>query len=1810
MSEYSINEIYSMDDDWGLDVSTGLPYSKGAVQRFIKQMISQQISQMSEKIGWLQFEGTRIGFYDAPDGIKLGAVELSGIVYTINYTSDTNTNFFVLVSDEHKYITITPSSESGTIGGKMNEFIEDYEYTFSVDNGSGSYKQFKAGDCMNGESFKEDIRNYLTVGNNRIRVIITGKESTQSRSIIFVVTLTNLQLTCNMSWWKPFINGENYYIDKIFFGGNLNKTLNIKIDDDESQLYSINFTSSTNYLSSEYSYNITGKFPKGGTGVHKVDVWMTGEGVETSHYKFNIMCIDTPDINNKSLVCINEIKDKAVNFDNQTLFKYATYNAISVNFDITCNDNGNNIVVIEEQTIKVQTQTRNSYDIGFEINTESKENVSVTVNVSVPDFSQQFTLALDNTNSYAAVDNPTFYLNCTNRSNGSLNKTEFINSSNVTGAVSSYSANFTGFAWSTDGWATDNDGNKCLVVNAGSYIEVPDFKPLSSAAVYNKTIEFKFRCSNVADYDTPIMSFMDTETYDPLRTNGIILFPTKILVLSTSNRQVTPQSVNLNEDSITHVTIVLQRNYANKGKNLCRIYINSYQNAVFEYSGNASFGDGHLRMGQESADFYLYMMRLYDNRVLEENDVLGNFLNVLIDDKEFTRSGVRKDNNILDSGEINYDMCKKAGYNIMTIETDNDLPIPSIEYTSTVNSTLSIEYNDHPEWNFTITKAPLGGQGTTSMKYYRWNLRWKLKDKSIWTYADNSTTSKSGWFDGKDNHPKMNKITAKKNYASSMQGHKMGACKLYDELYYRLGFKTALPSETCRVAVFQYPVMGFQKFSDGSYSFIGLYTIGPDKGDSKTFGYNGDKYPNFLSLEGPNHNPLGTRFLHPWTENTQYDPDDETLKFGGQEGWDVDACPYETDVAEDRLKIQTLLENEWKPAYDIVYYCSPYLISLAEAGFTSISQLNSNLNTFRNGMTIMSNRKNEVFQLYDSSYNLIHYDNTAGCYITLSHNILSYLTGYLMTLNPSTEELIQARKQKFYIESENYWSIPVALYRSCFLDLIGGSDNHAKNSYPFKFKSLSEGGRWCWRDDDLDTVLATDNNGQSTKPYGIEVGDVTSDGTDIFQGSSSVFWTLIDDVFKNEKSSTMKKVISVLCEMAADVKLSSAYMHDTVYNIIGSYFWGNSSEYFPSLSYNKDATWCYITPWNIDPNKSYNNVYPLTQALGTQKDAEELWLYRRIIYIMSKYEIGGFTGSQHDGFNAIEFTPAKSFTFNITPSQDMYPSANKGGGENINGGRTKAGETCQILADSDGSTTFYLKGMDLYTDIGDLSGLVLTTRGGDTSTGAGFSVIGNKLRSIKIGDADPSKVSFNASRFNISGKSLEYIDARNVTTLVSDVLLFDCPRLKKVYFQGTNASTIYLPMGAKITEIGYPTGIKTLFLHSLPMLDDDGLLISDESIDSLTGLYYYNCPNISPFDLLRKIYNQGQNLHFVTLIWDDVIEGTAADLDMFAEFTNPYDPTTNTGYGCIEFNPDTNQISNSTLRADFQGAININGYTYKDSFDALKNYFGNQLQISCLGYYIRFKDNVVLQLLLDNNYGDGTGITYEKAETFTSIGNNIFGDNTNITSFNELKEFKNVTTCPRFYGCTNLVSIDCSNITVFNHECLRNCNNLTTLNNLGKFTLTGDGQFMDCNYLQLDKDVFKDFTYIPFGICSNNYVITDINLQNAITIGGGAFSTNKQLKNINIINCEYIRSFAFNKTIIEKLELNKILTIENRAFENCNNLKTIIIRQSNSVPKLDWGNKFDYATIYVPDSLVEEYKVASNWSAFANNIKPLSEYVE
>ena len=70
-------------------------------------------------------------------------------------------------------------------------------------------------------------------------------------------------------------------------------------------------------------------------------------------------------------------------------------------------------------------------------------------------------------------------------------------------------------------------------------------------------------------------------------------------------------------------------------------------------------------------------------------------------------------------------------------------------------------------------------------------------------------------------------------------------------------------------------------------------------------------------------------------------------------------------------------------------------------------------------------------------------------------------------------------------------------------------------------------------------------------------------------------------------------------------------------------------------------------------------------------------------------------------------------------------------------------------------------------------------------------------------------------------------------------------------------------------------------------------------------------------------------------------------------------------------------------------------------------------------------------------------------------------------------------------------------------------------------------------------------------------------------------------------------------------------------FYGCSSLTTVVIRNTTKVALLNMGNAFSGTKIasgtgyiYVPDELVDSYKVATNWVTYANQIKPLSEYVE
>ena len=405
---------------------------------------------------------------------------------------------------------------------------------------------------------------------------------------------------------------------------------------------------------------------------------------------------------------------------------------------------------------------------------------------------------------------------------------------------------------------------------------------------------------------------------------------------------------------------------------------------------------------------------------------------------------------------------------------------------------------------------------------------------------------------------------------------------------------------------------------------------------------------------------------------------------------------------------------------------------------------------------------------------------------------------------------------------------------------------------------------------------------------------------------------------------------------------------------------------------------------------------PLRQANGTQLNAEKQWTEHHLVALFSKYGIGAFTGAGDDGYGRLEFTPASAFNFALKPAIEMYPTGNSGGGTNVRGTRTPAGTACQVQATSDGTTTFYIKGVDWYTDLGDLSGLQLTTRGGDSTVGATMSIVGKRLRRVKVGDETASSVHFNAGTLNIQGNAIEEVDCRNVTTLRNTVSLSQCPRLRRAYFGGCSAPSLMLPVGGKVSEVEFGDQLTTLFLHTLPLLTEENITLGTAAIQACTGLYIQNCRQINPFNILRNMLaTQGNALRFVTLIWDEPLSMTGAEMEVLAQLAQAYDPNTGTGYGRLIYDPENEIISNSDAHALLQGTINVTTPMYQNTADTLRAFFGNSLTINCQTYYVRFEDPVVMNICA-TNWGDwhyeyqpnagGTG-NYDIVATFVAAGN-------------------------------------------------------------------------------------------------------------------------------------------------------------------------------------------------------------------------------
>lgn len=1665
-----------------------------------------------------------------------------------------------------------------------------------------------SGSAQQGTLVRLDLSQFFQTGDWSVKVEVTGSDTGQKAVINYAVTVTSLSLTAdNFEWWTA--KTADFTIP-FMITGQINKVLHITVTgaDGYSKEYEENIGTATYTQTPKV---VTIEKPEA-SGVYHISAYLSNVtgSVQTRALEFNVMCVTEGE--QVKLLVVNSVAQGLVNYAENTVLQYAVYDSGGAYTSLRITSAyGSKKIADTGLMDRIETGARLTYTLPLELDNIAGDsfNIAVAMGDAGGALTDDITLTVDNRMSYSAVAGAVLAMDVKNRSNAQANREMIVNS--ITGEE--IAATWQGMNWGNDGWLTDANGYRTLRLMAGRTVDI-DYKPFAvECAQTGKTIELDFCINNVTDFSQPIITIDDGTEGDGF--TGLRIYPDNILVHSSIKKDDSHQSLHIFEGERTRLTLTIVPNlYGVSGFNLCILYVNGRKNREFEYSSSDYWRhNGNIHIGADTADTDLYALRVYDFG-LSAPEAQRNNINLMPDNEQKARETA--DNDILDdAGNISFEKTVQK-YNCLVY----DQPFVSMADKTERDGTLEWYDHNHPENNVIITNVHLKGQGTTSMKYWTWNLGLTLKKTKIngvtqdsvitWTNQEGLPTAKNKWAMNSQ-QPAGNKFVAKKNYASSMQSHKIGAVNSYTELVREVGTANAAmqADEKVRVSVFEMPCFGFEKSKDDEgndvYTFRGLYTFGSAKGDKATFAFDADKNPNLLVLEGADNSPLLALFRVPWKPGSQYiahNADEEAWQYNGANSFD------DGEGSPDRIE-------KFIPAYNFVYECSPRLRPVAK----TLAELNAEKDKYANidyevwcsisgaeygnvyyfergaggflASDTGSGQINLVEQLVGKGYQVSGKDN-------LGNDIKVPLTQSLLddkTADEVNALFIEARTDRFRQEAGNYWNIDDTLLFMANVELYAGTDERAKNTYPYSL-GLDNDGHWRWYEDDADTRFDTTNRGLPEKTYSVEPHDyetndytpvwnsqilnysdtVTAGTTPVWNGETNNLFNLFELAFPDERTAMMKRQLDAMISLAQSKRATAL---EKLYDYIHKYYFANAQEYFPSTAYNEDARISYEGGTIAYNEGRYSNdTHPITQSLGDHYLAERRWITRRLVYMMSKYGYGLFA---ENGGDTIVFRASGNIIhYELTPAIDLYPTMGNGTTP-IRGRRTKAGEICPIDIDLGGSAdqqnTVY--GVSWLLDIGDWH---------DKPVQGTMTVNGRMLRRIKLGD-ESADITIAVSQLNIGDcVNVRVIDLRRIGTLRGELNLAVCSHLEELYAGGTQLTNVILPVGGGLSLVQYPETEQYIVLKNFVLLQNSGVNYLN-CAKNVTTFQVQECPAMNPFSMLKDIMDAqdaagSEALRYVRCVGFDETFDSGTTLDYVARLadTDRYSGLNADGIATAD-----------TRLPVLEGKLTVNGYAYEDSVQALEAVFDpTKLQIRVKGYWVRFADPEVLRVLVANFDTDKDGgLSPEEVDAVTSLSNKFQG-NTVIESFDDLNKLKSLKKLNEreFLNCTSLKSIDLSNIEI-----------------IGGNRGHDWGTFYGCTNLS-QVQVSDKLTYICSGAFENT-ALEYFDIPDSVTyVGGFAFSGTKIKRiKINVSEVQHV----LKSNLVELLDVGDKCTY--LCFgQDVRPVKpyTLIVRAITPPTLFINYNMGNLGKIYVPDSSVEAYKTATNWSNYADRIKPLSEYVE
>lgn len=214
----------------------------------------------------------------------------------------------------------------------------------------------------------------------------------------------------------------------------------------------------------------------------------------------------------------------------------------------------------------------------------------------------------------------------------------------------------------------------------------------------------------------------------------------------------------------------------------------------------------------------------------------------------------------------------------------------------------------------------------------------------------------------------------------------------------------------------------------------------------------------------------------------------------------------------------------------------------------------------------------------------------------------------------------------------------------------------------------------------------------------------------------------------------------------------------------------------------------------------------------------------------------------------------------------------------------------------------------------------------------------------------------------------------------------------------------------------------------------------------------------------------------------------------------------------------------------------------------------------------------------------------------TALGDSILNGTVTSYSSDTLVNLKDYS----FTGCSELTSVICPNVTALGKYCFYGCEQLSTVTiKWEQVPKLPDYGFKDCKLLT-SPTTFPAVTEVGQGCfdASGFETLVFPNLTKATSYG--CFLTSS------------VASFQH----LTKMVVEKKCSFGSSCFQNQGKLEALIL-SANEVSTLSASNAFNNSAIangtgyiYVPQVLIEQYKVATNWATYANQFRAIEDYPE